>query len=477
VPNGAGEVCYPSTQFTWDNASVHAPGFPGTPSTQSYSGLQYAIDYKVGDVDGDGQPRFSVGQGPKLRQHRLRRHPLSDFRVAGDRHRLSPPRSPPACTSADPRTRRHPVRAATCAPLHFDSLWYLYDFSGDGRDDLLVANGTAWNGTSWTDMTWKIYPAILSGTDYTFDHANPVATGMPSWPSDDGLFLDENGDGLPDLMDSTTQNIITSHLLQKQSSGASLTFNFSATATPVRFTTPFFGGSTSTQELGFSTGAGRDVLNADLNGDGAADMVLKVTQDTCGTGAAPSAMTVQPTFSPSSIPASPTCHTRWYTFRNDGIQADGLHMTYETFIGDTLTVPDDGSFINLVDLNGDGQTDLVYTKLVSGNYTYYYRLNAGKSGDAAATERFLPEQSTGLTLSTNYAERVQFLDVNGDHKIDLLYWDGVSDPSGTYPLKAMLWGTSGLSAAQSMSATFHAQRDEFAIDPIVPDGRQRRWRT
>mgnify|MGYP001300114037 FL=1 len=443
VPNGSGEVCYPSTQFTWDNASVHAPGFPGTPSTQSYSGLQYAIDYKVGDVDGDGRQDLvwvkdqscdSTGSGATRFQIFVSRATGTGFATAvATGVYLSGPSAPTCGTD---------MRA-----LHFDSLWYLYDFSGDGRDDLLVANGTAWNGTSWTDMTWKIYPAILSGTDYTFDHANPVATGMPSWPSDDGLFLDENGDGLPDLMDSTTQNIITSHLLQKQSSGASLTFNFSATATPVRFTTPFFGGSTSTQELGFSTGAGRDVLNADLNGDGAADMVLKVTQDTCGTGAAPSAMTVQPTFSPSSIPASPTCHTRWYTFRNDGIQADGLHMTYETFIGDTLTVPDDGSFINLVDLNGDGQTDLVYTKLVSGNYTYYYRLNAGKSGDAAATERFLPEQSTGLTLSTNYAERVQFLDVNGDHKIDLLYWDGVSDPSGTYPLKAMLWGTTGFGSA------------------------------
>lgn len=446
APNGASEVCYPSTQFTWDYTRGSTRGFPNGPSTQSYSGLQYAVDYKVGDVDGDGRQDLvwvkdescggGTGSGPMRFQIYVSRATGTGFASAvATGVYLSRPNAP---------TCGNDMRS-----YHFDSLWYLYDFSGDGRDDLLAANGTSWNGTNWTNMTWKVYPAIASGTngDYTFDSANPVSTGIASWASDDGLFLDENGDGLPDLMDSTTQYIITSHLLQKQTSGASLTYNFAATATPVQFTTPTFGGSTSSQEVGFSTGAGRDVLNADLNGDGASDMVLKVTQDTCGTNGPTGTLTAPATFTPSSVPATPTCHTRWYTFRNDGIQADGLHMTYETFIGDTASVPDDGSFINLVDLNGDGQADLVYTKLVSGNYTYYYRLNAGKSGDAAATERFLPEQAVGLTLSTNYAEHLQFLDVNGNHQTDLIYWDGVPDGNGSYPLKARLWGTSGFGNA------------------------------
>ena len=442
APNGASEVCYPSTQFTWDYMRGSTRGFPNGPSTQSYSGLQYSVDYKVGDVDGDGRQDLvwvkdescggGTGSGPMRFQIYVSRATGTGFASAvATGVYLSRPNAP---------TCGNDMRS-----YHFDSLWYLYDFSGDGRDDLLAANGTSWNGTNWTNMTWKVYPAIASGTngDYTFDSANPVSTGIASWASDDGLFLDENGDGLPDLMDSTTQYIITSHLLQKQTSGASLTYNFAATATPVQFTAPIFGNSTSSPELGFSTGAGRDVLNADLNGDGASDMVLKVTQDTCGTNGPTGTLTAPATFSPSSIPATPTCHTRWYTFRNDGIQADGLHMTYETFIGDTASVPDDGSFINLVDLNGDGQADLVYTKLVSGNYTYYYRLNAGKAGDVAATERFLPEQAVGLTLSTNYAERLQFLDVNGNHQTDLLYWDGVPDGNGSYPLKAKFWGTTG----------------------------------
>ncbi len=445
APNGGAEVCYPSTQFSWNFLGAHPVGYPNLPSSHGYSGLQYAIDYKVGDVDGDGRQDLvwlkdqscdSSGSGATRFQIMVSLANSTGFA--------------PAIASGVYLNRTGVTACNTdMRSFHFESLWYLYDFSGDGRDDLLASNGTFWN----------IHPAIASGTGYTFDGAHPVSTGMTSSAIDDGIFADFNGDGLPDLIHVNSNSVggVTSSLLQRASSGT-LTFQFATTTTDLNLTLPTLGGVVASYDIGFAPQPGRNLLNADLNGDGASDLLLKVTFDDgiCGGGGnkvthQPGNLTAQGVlyqFDPSSQPDAPSapCPKHWYTFRNGGVQADTqLHFTYETDLGQTGggNLVADGSFISLVDLNGDGQADIVYAKQpVGGTYVYYYRINAGKTGDAAATERFLPEQSTGLSLSQSYAEHVQFTDVNGDHRTDILYQDGVADSTGTYPLKALVWGAS-----------------------------------
>jgi len=444
APNGVAEVCYPSTQFTWNFLGSHPVGYPNLPSSHAYSGgLQYAIDYKVGDVDGDGRQDLvwlkdqscdSSGSGATRFQIMVSLANSTGFA--------------PAIASGVYLNRTGVTACNTdMRSFHFESLWYLYDFSGDGRDDLLASNGTIWN----------IHPAIASGSGYTFDGAHPVSTGMTSSAIDDGIFADFNGDGLPDLIHVNSVGGVTSNLLQRASSGT-LTFQFAATITNISVTAPTIAGTVVDYEIGFSPQPGRNLLNADLNGDGASDMLIKLTFDNgvCGSGGgnkpAPTvgnltAQNIPYQFAPSSQPEpAAACPKHWYTFRNGGVQADNLlHFTYETDLGQTGggNLVADGSFISLVDLNGDGQADVVYAKQpTAGTYVYYYRINAGKIGDTSTAANFLAEQSTGLSLAQSDAEHLQFVDINGDHRTDILYQDGI-DGTGAYPLKALVWGASG----------------------------------
>ncbi|MHB8742125.1 MAG: RHS repeat-associated core domain-containing protein [Sulfuricaulis sp.] len=457
APNGSGETCYPPTQFTW-NFMRNAVGYTnGASTTASYDkGLSYLVDYKIGDIDGDGRQDLVWIKDQSCDNTGSGATRFQIFVSLGRANGFAAPVATGVYVSR-PGSPTLPSCGADWRSYHFDTLWFLYDFSGDGRDDLLVANGTAWNGTNWTDMTWKIYPAIASTSftgAYTFDSAHPVATGIAAIPAVDGMLADENGDGLPDLVHANTYGGITSHLLQKQTSGT-LTFNFAAAETPLVFTTPDIGTSTTSVEIQFNTGPGRNIMSADINGDGASDFIFKVQQDTCGGPLAPvgqggtTAQGFTYHFVPASAPASSTCKEKWYTFRNDGIQSDGLHLDYETDIGGTSTIPSDGSFISLIDINGDGQADLVFPQIdASGNYVYYYRLNIGKANDktpdsttAAPTNatRFAAAQPVGLTLSQTDAERVQFLDVNGDHRADIVY-QAYNSTTNNYPLNALIWG-------------------------------------
>ena len=465
APGASGEVCYPSTQFSWNFIGGAPVGFPGSATAMTYSGLQYAIDYKVGDINGDGRQDLvwvkdqscdSSGSNGTRFQIMVSLSTSTGFApaIASGVYLTRPPNGAPNL----------PNCGADWRSYHFESLWYLYDFSGDARDDLLASNGTSWN----------IYPAIASGTGYTFDGAHAVATGMTSSPTDDGIFADFNGDGLPDLIHINSVLDISATMLQKQSSGT-LTFNFASTSNVLNLALPTLNGVGASYSIGFAPQPGRNVLNADLNGDGASDLLLKLTFDDglCGGGGnrptrTRSGVTAQGIpyyFDPSSQAApSPPCPQHWYTFRNGGVQADTqLHFSYETDLGKINfgNLAADGSYISFVDLNGDGQADIVYAKQpAAGTYVYYYRLNAGKTGDAATTERFLPEQSTGLSLPQAYAERLQFLDVNGDHRTDILYQDAMGnfDGTGSHPLKALLWGATGFGAPIDVgSATINSQ--------------------
>jgi RHS repeat-associated protein len=478
APGASGEVCYPSTRFTWNFIGGAPVGFPGSATAMTYSGLQYAIDYKVGDINGDGRQDLvwvkdqscdSSGSGATRFQIMVSLSTSTGFApaIASGVYLTRPPNGAPNL----------PNCGADWRSYHFESLWYLYDFSGDARDDLLASNGSMWN----------IYPAIASGTGYTFDGAHPVGTSMTSAPTDDGIFADFNGDGLPDLIHINSVGGITSNLLQKATSGT-LTFNFDTTTKDLSITLPTLAGNpTVNYDLGFAPQPGRNVLNADLNGDGASDFLLKLTFDdgVCGGGGNKlarsagnlSAQHVAYQFDPSSQPDAPSapCPKHWYTFRNGGVQADNLlHFTYETDVGQTGNgnLVADGSYISLVDLNGDGQADLVYAKQpVAGTYAYYYRINQGKTGDAASAERFLAEQSTGLSLPQNYAERLQFLDVNGDHRTDILYQDGAGDMDGTgaHPLKALLWGATGFGAPIDVGSPMINGQDPTQLQSFLID--------
>ena len=465
APNGTGEACYPPTQFAWGISQV---GYPNSTITQTLSGFQNSIDFKLGDVDGDGRQDIVFVKDETCTSSGSGATRFQIYVALSNAAGFNTPVATGVFVSRPPQSGALPSCGGDFRSYHFESLWYLYDFSGDGRDDLLVANGTAWNGSSWTNMTWKIYPAIArtSGGGYTFDSANPVTTGLNAQPDEDGLFADLSGDGLPDLLHGSSIGGITATLVKHVTSGT-LAFQFDTTNYVFFPNLP--GGSFSEYIVGFSAQPGHNLLNADLNGDGASDLVFQVTVDdgTCGNNSASlkpgrkiTAAKSGATYSyhSSSQPLVTQCKTYWYTFRNQGFTGGAtpdFNLTYETQIGQVPIgtncpaavgkMPCDGGLILLADINGDGQADLVYPKFdASGNYTYSYRLNRGKANDTDASERYAAEQSIGLTLTQAYAQRLLLLDVNGDHRADLVYW---TTSGTTFPLKAQLWTASGFGSA------------------------------
>lgn len=158
APGDSGEVCYPSTQFNWDYAGPHAIGFPNGPSNHSYSGLDAAIDYKVGDVDGDGRQDLVWIKDQTCDNSGSGSYRFQVMVSLANSTGFAAPIPSGVYLTRLPQSGQGvlPSCGADWRSFHFDTIWYLYDFSGDGRDDLLASSGS----------TWKIYPAVANGTGF-----------------------------------------------------------------------------------------------------------------------------------------------------------------------------------------------------------------------------------------------------------------------------------------------------------------------
>jgi RHS repeat-associated protein len=454
APNGAGEVCYPRTTFQWNGGSNVNKGFPTVTTSASYSStLGNAIDFKVGDINGDGRQDLIW----------LKDGACDSSGSGATRFQLMTSIANSAGFGAPTATGVYLNRPATFSQgtlpgcggdfttNHFETIWFLYDFTGDGREDLLASTGSA----------WTVYPTVAaSGGGWKFDPATAVATGISALADDDGKVLDLNADGLPDLLHATSDGIAGARYLHRATSGT-LAFSFDATDTPVDIDTPPAPGGTGFVGLSFATARKGNPPAGDLDGDGAADLVIKAAYQASGGDGdcpglrPPGAGSYRIFSSLGDSPDALLCKYRWFTYRNAGIQGNGhLKFATDVFVGEIGTggIAGNGTDIFLADLNGDGQADLLYRKT---DGTYQYRLNAGKADNAASGDRYLAEQSVGLTLSDTMAPRLQLLDENGDRRLDLFY---LFDATTSFPLKARLFGGTGFGAEFGVgNSTFDAQ--------------------
>ncbi len=432
APGGSGEVCYPSTVFNWQpggqtNAFQNPPLSAGNYS----SSLSYAVDFKTGDTTGAGhqglvwikdQSCDSSGSGV----NRLR------FMIsAGNGTGLNAPIATPVYANVS-RTNIPGSCGGSFTSAHLENTWFLYDFTGDGRDDLLVL----------TTSGWRMYSAISNGAGgWTFSAAS-IDLSIPGLANDDGKLADFNGDGLPDLI-HTNSGVLGVRFLHRAGSAGPMAFVFDASDTPVDIE---LNGTES--EVGLFSGS-NTAPSADVNGDGAADLVLQVLDEpvSCGPPGGPSGgspPSSQPYRARSSTEPDPTvaCPLYWYVYINSGIQPGGhLLLSQSTRIGQ-VNVPATGiTSVQLVDLNQDGLADVLYQQTGGAGKNFYTRLNTGN--DNVSAPRFTSAQSTGLSLPTALAAGVQLLDVNGDHRLDLLYAIDLGSGSARYPLKTRLWTATG----------------------------------
>lgn len=484
APNGKGEVCYPATQFQWGGGGGGLPqGFPNTPTSSSYaSTLAYAIDFKMADVDGDGRQDLVWLRDNKCSNGSVAANQRFEIMVS-----LSTETGlATAAASAIYLQRTSPTGCGSdLRSLHYENLWHVFDFTGDGRDDLMFSTST----------DWVIAPASLALGSWRYTNSLLLATGIPSSIDDDGRLIDLNGDSLPDLIHIGTTGAATARLLIRTPPATPNTYQFSSTNLIVDVDEPpapgigyFLNGVTLNSALS------RGNPNADIDGDGASDMLFRVQfineGGNCaictqlgfnaplaqGTRLIPSAY--DDIWQTQGIVegAGQMFRTYWYVYRNAGIQPNG-HLRFvldqEADLGETGStsgkISRDGNDIQLTDINGDGQADVLYQRVPSSALrTFYTRLNAGKAVPGATGSRFLPEQATGLQTTPEYARQVNVFDINGDGRKDLFYPVDLGTGGLRYPLKARLYSSAGFGAEVGVgNTTSDAQNPQTSLSFLI----------
>ncbi|MEZ5462793.1 SpvB/TcaC N-terminal domain-containing protein, partial [Dokdonella sp.] len=486
APNGTGEVCYPATQFQWGaNGGSPVQGFPTTPTSAGYDAtLARSIDFKVGDVDGDGRQdliwlrdnKCSNGSVPANQRFEIM---VSIANATGlqtsSASGIYLQRNNPGACGSDLRA------------LHFENLWHLFDFTGDGRDDLMFSNTTA----------WVISPATLGLVTWGYTSATLYATGIQSSIDDDGRLFDLNGDSLPDLIHIGSAGAATARLLERTAPSVPNTYQFSSTNILVDVDEPPSPGPNYLLNgVTINSALSRGNPNADIDGDGASDMLFRVQfideGGSCpiciqlGIGVPPSEGT---RLLPSAYDdvwntqgivegAGQMFRSYWHVYRNAGIQPNGRFrfvLDQEATLGETGTgsgnISRDGNDVQLADINGDGQADVLYQRVPSGALrTFHTRLNVGKADPAAAGSRFQSEQATGLQTSADLARQVNLFDLNGDGRKDLFY--PVDLGSGTtprYPLKARLFSSTGFNAEIGVGNATNNAQDPLQVLSFLMD--------
>jgi hypothetical protein len=222
------------------------------------------------------------------------------------------------------------------------------DFNGDGKPDLAVAN---YGGSN--------VAVLLNQGGLTF--AAPVTYSVCS-PSLELTAADLNGDGFPDLVVPLTQ------------CGAVQVFMNTADGTGgLSVGTIFLVGNNPYQ-----------VAVGDLDGDGIPDLAITIDDYAIGHGIAVALGLGGGTFQPANTPAYPST-----------LQGNFWQSPFP-------------AYVKMVDLDGDGHLDLVYTNETYGSVGVMYGLGNGQFFDPV--EYPTARESYGLALA----------DVNGDGAVDVV---------------------------------------------------------
>jgi hypothetical protein len=284
------------------------------------------------------------------------------------------------------------------------------DVNGDGRPDVIVAN--------FSDNTVSVLLNATPAPTTTFD-GNSFAT-QQKFATGDGPFsvttADVNGDGKPDLIVAIGGDNTVSVMLNTTAPGA---------------ITPSF----ATQQT-FATGGGPfSVTTADLNGDGRPDLIVanegdvhvSVLLNTTAPGAITPSFASQKTFATGRDPGSVTALDVNGDGRPDLIVANGPDNTVSVLLNTTApgaTTPSfatqqtfatgfNPSSVTAADINGDGRPDLIVAN--SQDTVVSVLLNTTAPG--AGTASFATKQPF---VTGNEPSSVTVADVNGDGLSDLI---------------------------------------------------------
>lgn len=451
------QVCYPATTFTESSAKyqLNAQGdgsFPASIDVSDRKGVRF------GDVDGDG--RLDVVWARNTGESTCKSRIYVSY---GDRA---------ISGGASSLTLATPEQQGVCVAQEMseDSDWWqLFDYDGDGRDDLLVLDNSIGGG-------WRVYAAASQRPDSSGAAAFVTGTSLLNGMSlGDTLLrlIDLNGDGLLDVMYAVQDPVnpfeyhLRSRLRERyEISSGMFGLRFGAEKPfQIRFAPDDpcsweYPGTPKPTSCSYTLAPwSRDKLVAvEIDGDGRGDLIFEVnrTYDTLqGDGETEIRFLLPDQMDAlhAELAAEPEAvsfqrYWQFFTSRTDQFLVefqsyDSLRM-YENSVGE---LPTDIRHIQLADFNGDGLTDLLYrVPSVSNGQTWRLRLNTGKG---FATAYY---SATGIVNP----DLVQVADVNGDGRADLLYPPtgntcGAGDISNTNRPFCVRYGqsaTDGLAAAR-----------------------------
>lgn len=330
------------------------------------------------------------------------------------------------------------VAQYNCVPTNIVSrgngAWHLFDYNGDGRDDLFVSSATG--------QGWRVHPSNGTG----FDMSTNLAPGViPSVDDKDSQvqLADLNGDGLTDIVYPNGSDL-RARLMERQGAGFvwGVERAVAIDATSMSPCKPFAPppesrctrtiGALPTTKTGF-------MQMADFNGDAASDLLIGVTETVndwtgnCQIPIAPpsppeesSLASMEGGINSTVLPYVPQAQAEriakaraalvggvncYITSTHSYLYAFTIKSLTSTSV--SLAAYDAPSGINpyaivLADANGDGLTDAFVRATSSADWAV--RINTGAY--------FLG--ATMLPLS-DYRDQTQFADVNGDGRADMLY--------------------------------------------------------
>ncbi len=287
------------------------------------------------------------------------------------------------------------------------------DVNGDGKPDLIAANGS--------DNTVSVLLNTTVPGATTASFASQQAFAVGPFPIS-VTAADVNGDGKPDL-------IVANPSLDQSGNTVSVLLNTTAPGATI----PSF----ATQQTFFTGAAPVDVTAADLNGDGKPDLIVANSNGTTvsvllNTTPAPTttfdtnSFATAQTFGTGNSPAGSTAADVNGDGKPDLIVANESSNTVSVLLNTTAsgaTTPSFGTqntfttgtapgFVTAADLNGDGKPDLIVANLSSSSVSVL--LNTTATG--ATTPTF-----SGLQFATgDTPHSVVAADLNGDGKPDLI---------------------------------------------------------
>jgi RHS repeat-associated protein len=390
-------TCYSPTNFDWSVARNQLLSYDWP--TDLYIGNNDQFEgYQLADIDGDGRQDMvwliegnSTAAGQCLSEYVIVAFGALD---AAGRNTFTRPDQGNVCTTSE------------MMPGLGDGSWMLFDYNGDGRDDLMMPSDTT--------NQWLIYPSVgrpATASTKVFDTTqNLLAAITPAIPktvkNKHPQLVDFNGDGLLDVV-YERNSARYARLMTRN--GAS--FQWAAEKNIV-MTGAVPSACQAADQCLINMSPTKSKLGSfqllDFNGDSRSDMVLNFNARTEG--------------------------------RTDGIWTSVIHLAalnVSSITATTVNLQQSFAWKNpsieyrFADYNGDGLTDTIARSVD----TWTLWRNTGQG--------FI---NSGQTIATTYTDYLQIVDVNGDGRADVI------SPNATTSTFDVRYGlaTGGLSAASAV---------------------------